>query len=176
MPKIPGGSLLSSVFAFVGSMVFGMVMVKLVDWLPVLKKIVPILAGLLDVVTTVTIWVVDALANVIDFGYKLVDKMNGWVKNVFGEEGAEKFTTFMTNLKDLISGFLVWKIIGQKIFESVVKNIKFAFNIAKGIVTNAFRVVNFLTGGAAGKALNVVKSGLGKVGGWIGKKTGLVLV
>ena len=79
----------------------------------------------------------------------------------------------MTNLKDLFTGFLVWKIIGQKIFDAVVKNIKFAFNVAKSIAVNAFRFVNFISGGTIGRGFQALGQGLSKVGGWIGKKTGL---
>ena len=173
MPKIPGKGLLDRIFGFIGTVVFGWLALKLVDWLPTLGKILPTLGRVADWFIGAGIWVVDALAGIIDFGYKLVDKMEGWVKNVFGEEGAEKFKTFMTNLKDLIAGFLVWKIIGQKIFAAVIKNIKFAFGIAKSIVVNAFRFVNFITGGLAQKGLTAVTQGLTRVGSWIGQKTGL---
>ena len=173
MPKLPGKGLLDKIFGFVSAIVFGWLALKLVDWMPTLQRILPTLGRVADWFISAGIWVVDALAGIIDFGYKLVDKMEGWVKNVFGEEGAEKFKTFMTNLKDLIAGFLVWKIIGKKIFESVVKNIKFAFNIAKSIVVNAFRLVNFITGGLAKKGLTAVTKGLTKVGTSIAKRTGL---
>ena len=173
MPKLPGKGLLDKIFGFVSTIVFGWLALKLVDWMPTLQRILPTLGRVADWFISAGIWVVDALAGIIDFGYKLVDKMEGWVKNVFGEEGAEKFKTFMTNLKDLISGFLVWKIIGQKIFAAVIKNIKFAFGIAKAIVVNAFKFVNFVTGGAAQKGLTAVTQGLTKVGSWIGKKTGI---
>ena len=173
MPKLPGKGLLDKIFGFVSTIVFGWLALKLVDWMPTLQRILPTLGRVADWIISAGIWVVDALAGIIDFGYKLVDKMEGWVKNVFGEEGAEKFKTFMTNLKDLISGFLVWKIIGQRIFAAVIKNIKFAFGIAKSIVVNAFKFVNFITGGAAQKGLTAVTQGLTKVGSWIGKKTGI---
>ena len=162
--KIPGKGLLDKMFGFLGEfLLFGITM-KLLDWLPTIQKILPILARVADWFIEAGIWIVDALAGVIDFGYKLVDKMEGWVKNVFGEEGAEKFKTFMTNLKDLISGFLVWKIIGQNIFKSVVKNIKFAFGIAKSIVANAWKVVNFITRGAAGRLAGAAGRGLSRLG------------
>ena len=164
MPKLPGKGLLDKIFGFVSTIVFGWLALKLVDWLPALGKILPTLGRVADWFISAGIWVVDALAGIIDFGYKLVDKMEGWVKNVFGEEGAEKFKTFMTNLKDLISGFLVWKIIGQNIFKSVVKNIKFAFGIAKSIVANAWKVVNFITRGAAGRLAGAAGRGLSRLG------------
>ena len=173
MPKMPGKGLLDSVFGFVGQLVFGMVMMKLVDFLPTIQKILPTLGRIVDWVIGAGIWVVDTLANFIDLGYKLVDGLEGMVRNIFGEEGAETFKTFMTNIKDLIQAFLIWKWVGKKIVTALVKNIKLAWSIAKGLVTNAFKIVNFLTGGRAQKGLTAVTKGLSKAGSWIGRKTGL---
>ncbi len=173
MPKMPGGGLVDKVFGFVGQLIFGTVMMKLVDFLPTIASILPTLGRIADFVISSGLFIVNVLGTFINWGYKLVDGMESMVKGIFGEEGAEKFKTFMTNVKDLISAFLVWKILGQKIVTALVKNIKFAFNIAKGIVTNAFKLVNFITGGAAQKGLTVVTKGLTKVGSWIGKKTGI---
>ena len=131
---MPGKGLLDSVFGFVGQLVFGMVMMKLVDFLPTLQRILPTLGKIADWIIGAGIWVVDTLATFINWGYKLVDGMESMVKGIFGEEGAEKFKTFMTNVKDLISAFLVWKLIGKKIVTALVKNIKLAWTIAKGIV------------------------------------------
>ena len=100
------------------------------------------------------------LTTLIHWGYKLVEMGRGLVKGVFGEEGAKKFDTFMGSIKNLIAGFLVWKIIGQKIFKAIVGNIKNAFNIIKGIFAKAGKILNFLTGGRAG---NLAKNILGKV-------------
>ena len=76
----------------------------------------------------------------------------------------------MTNVKDLIGAFLVWKLIGKKIFDAVIRNIKIAFNVAKSIVTNAFRLVNFITRGAAGKVAGAVGRGISRFGGRIASK------
>ncbi len=163
--KIPGKGLLDKMFGFLGEfLLFGITM-KLLDWLPTIQKILPILARVADWFIEAGIWIVDALAGVIDFGYKLVDKMEGWVKNVFGEEGAEKFTTFMTNLKNLFVGFLLWKIIGKKILTAVIKNIKFAFNLVKGIVGKFGRFINFLSGGTIGRGLQTLGRGIGNIAG-----------
>ncbi len=163
--KLPGKGIVDKIFGFIGTIVFGWLALKLVDWLPTLAKILPMLGAVVDWFVDVGGSILNAFATLIDWGYKLVDGMESMVKNIFGEEGAEKFKTFMTNIKDLIAAFLVWKIIGQKIFTAVIKNIKFAFGIAKGIIANAFKIVNFLTGGAAGKAVTAVTQGIGKIAG-----------
>ncbi len=173
MPKMPGKGILDTVFGFVSQLIFGTVMIKLMDFLPTIQKILPTLGKIADGAIWLGGIILETMVNLIHWGYKLVDGMGNMVKGLFGEEGAEKFKTFMTNVKDLITGFLVWKLIGQKIFKAVVANIKFAFNIAKSIVTNAFKLVNFLTGGLAGKAVNAVGKGLSRVGGAIGKRLGL---
>ena len=63
---------------------------------------------------------------------------------IFGEEGAEKFRTFMENLKNLINSFLIWKVIGEKIFKSVIKNIKNAFKLVKGFIKSWANLVSKL--------------------------------
>ncbi len=173
MPKMPGGGLVDKVFGFVGSMIFGVVMIKLVDFLPTLTWILPILGRVADWFISAGLFAVNVLGTFINWGYKLVDGMENMVKGIFGEEGAETFKTFMTNIKDLIAAFLVWKWVGKKIVTALVKNIKLAWTIAKGIVANAFKVVNFLTGGAAQKGLTAVTKGLTKIGTSIAKRTGL---
>ena len=65
----------------------------------------------------------------------------------------------MTNIKDLIQGFLLWKIIGEKIFKALVQNIKNTFNVIKGIFEKAGKFLNWLTRGKAG---NLAKNVLGK--------------
>ena len=79
----------------------------------------------------------------------------------------------MGSIKNLIAGFLVWKIIGQKIFKAIVGNIKNAFNIIKGIFAKAGKILNFLTGGRAGNlAKNILGKGKNLVGG-IGRRLGV---
>ena len=139
--KIPGvgkaKSLIGSIVKFITTIFLGYWAVRLVDWLPKIAKWAPVLGKWIDTGLDALGWVVDGLSTVIKLGYDFVGKMEGWVKNVFGEEGAEKFRTFMGNLKDLIAGFLVWKIIGEKIFKAIVGAIK---NVWKTI-TKAIRTV-----------------------------------
>ena len=134
---IPGKSLLSKVFGFFTTMMFGWLAVRLVDWMPKLVKILKPLAIAADWVVDKAVLAIDFLAGVIDFGYKLVDGMESWVKDTFGEEGAEKFRTFMGNLKDLVSAFLVWKLIGEKIFNSIINSIRTVWRT----VTRAIRTI-----------------------------------
>ena len=171
--KLPGKGLLSSIMDFVINIAFGWIAVRLVKFAPQIAKILPFLGKIADFMVDGALLIITGLGTLIHWGYKLVEIGQGLVKGVFGEEGAKKFDTFMGNIKNLISGFLVWKIIGQKIFKAIVGNIKNAFNIIKGIFAKAGKVLNFLTGGRAGNlAKNVLGKG-GKLLGNIGRRLGV---
>ena len=157
--NLPGKGLISSIMDFITNIVFGWVAVRLVKFAPQLAKILPFLGKIADFMVDGALLVITGLTTLIHWGYKLVEMGRGLVKGVFGEEGAKKFDTFMGSIKNLIAGFLVWKIIGQKIFKAIVGNIKNAFNIIKGIFAKAGKILNFLTGGRAG---NLAKNILGK--------------
>ena len=157
--NLPGKGLLSSIMDFVINIAFGWIAVRLLKFGPQLAKILPFLGKIADFMVDGALLVITGLTTLIHWGYKLVEMGRGLVKGVFGEEGAKKFDTFMGSIKNLIAGFLVWKIIGQKIFKAIVGNLKNAFNIIKGIFAKAGKILNFLTGGRAG---NLAKNILGK--------------
>jgi len=171
--KMPGKGILGSIMDFFANILFGWVMVRLVEWGPKLKGLIMFLGKAADFLLNFAGFILNGLVTLVDWGYKLVDMGRGLVKGVFGEEGAKKFDTFMTNVKDLIQGFLLWKIIGEKIFKALVQNIKNTFNVIKGIFEKAGKFLNWLTRGKAGNlAKNVLGKGknlLGKIGKFGGK-------
>ena len=114
--------------------------------------------------------ILDGLTWFIDKAYVLYDAATGWIKNVIGEEGAKKFDIFMGNLKKLIQGFLVWKIIGEKIFKAIISSIKNTWKIIKGAFVRAFKIAK-----AALKAVWNLASkipGVKQAGGWLVKQAG----
>ena len=171
--KMPGKGFLGSIMDFFANILFGWVMVRLVEWGPKLKGLIMFLGKAADFLLNFAGFILNGLVTLVDWGYKLVDMGRSLVKGVFGEEGAKKFDTFMTNIKDLIQGFLLWKIIGEKIFKALVQNIKNTFNVIKGIFEKAGKFLNWLTRGKAGNlAKNVLGKGknlLGKIGKFGGK-------
>ena len=140
---------------FFQSVVLGYVTIQLLPLLPQLLKFVKGLSGVVDWFLDIGLGLLTGLTTLVDWGYKLYDMGMGALKNAIGEEGAEKLTSFMGGLKDLISGFLVWKIIGQKILTSVVKTITRAFRIAKVILKKAIRFARRFLKNAGGFVKNV---------------------
>ena len=145
--KIPGVGLLSGIFGFITKFLYGIVIMKLIEFLPKLKGLLGVLKGagkVFNFLLSGAGFIVDALAGFVDFGYKLVDGAERIVGKIFGEEGAKKFKTFMENLTNLVNAFLVWKIIGRKIFTQVIKNIKNAFKLVRGFIRRGAQLVTKL--------------------------------
>ena len=177
--KIPGAGLLSGIFGFITKFIYGIVIMKLIEFAPQLKKVLGIFKlaqPLFNVITGVAGGLFDLLATFVDFGYKIADGAEQLVTKIFGEEGAEKFRTFMENVKNLINAFIIWKVIGEKIFKSVIKNIKNAFKLVKNFIKRGLNLAsklfpNIAKGATklfqAGKGL--VTKGLTKVGGFAAK-------
>ena len=186
--KVPGVGLLDGIFGFITKFIYGIVIMKLIEFLPKLKGLLGILKGAGKVFNFIISGVgviLDALIGAVDFGYKLVDGAEKIVGKIFGEEGAEKFRTFIKNFTTLINSFLIFKILKAKVFDAIVRNIKNAFKIAKNIIKTAGKIAaklfpNLAKGAGkifqAGKGL--VSKGVAKVGGFaakiFGKAAGVV--
>ena len=180
--KVPGAGLLSGIFGFITKFLYGIVIMKLIEFAPQLKKVIglfkmatPLLFGKFGLFT-VAGGFLDGLASFIDFGYKLVDGAERIVGKIFGEEGAEKFRTFMENLKNLISGFIVFKVIKAKIIDVFIRRIKSAFKLVKGFINRGAKLVTKLfpqLGKLGSKLVTGAKGlftkGASKVGGFAAK-------
>ena len=186
--KIPGAkaaqSLLGKMFNFIGTILLGWVLVRWEKWLPKLLKVAKWLAIGADWILDKAGKILNVLAGVIDAGYKFIDKLKGWVSNIYGEEGLKKFTTFLGNLKDLVTGFMLWKMFGEKIFKAMVEGIKLLWKAVTQGIRKAWVVVRRMIGRhariflkniaskvasgarAVGRGiLNVGKSAVSRVGG-----------
>ena len=149
---------------FFQTIVLGYVTIQLLPLLPGLLKFVQGLSSFIGFMADLGLGLLTGLTTLIDWGYKLYDMGMGALKNAVGEEGAKKIESFMGVLKDLVNGFLVWKIIGQKILTSVVKTITRAFRIAKVILKKSIRYARRFLKNAGGFVKNVGSKAL-KVGG-----------
>ena len=167
--KLPGKSILEKIFGFFGAVILGRIAMLAVDWLPKLLPIIDTLGKWADNVVKWSGMLLDGLTRFIDWSYKLYDSAVGWIKDNIGEEGAEKFQTFMGNVKELVKAFLVWKLIGEKIFKAIVSSIKNVWGVVKGAITRAFKLakgalnlawkgINKLTGGGASKLVKSIAS------------------
>ena len=112
--KVPGAGLLSGIFGFITKFIYGIVIMKLIEFAPKLKGLLGFLKKsqiVFDYLIGGVGFILDALIGFVDFGYKLVDGAEKLVGKIFGEEGAEKFRTFIKNFTTLINSFLIFKIL-----------------------------------------------------------------
>ena len=175
--KLPGTGFVSNVMDGILKVLLGMVVVKALDWLknPAVMKFIKWAAVVGKVILDVAGWVLVGFVNLVDWGYKLYDGAAEWIKNNVGEEALEKFKTFTGNLKNLINGFFVWKLLGEKIFKSIVSQAKFLFNAIRTIIRTAFNIARnalkqgarFLNWVTRGRAGNLAKNILGKGKGFL---------
>ena len=186
--KVPGVGLLDGIFGFITKFIYGIVIMKLIEFLPKLKGLLGALkkAGkVFDVIIDFGGKALNLLTTAVDFGYKLVDGAEQLVGKIFGEEGAEKFKTFTKNFTTLINSFFVFKLLKAKVFDVIVRSIKNAFKFAKNIIKNAAKFVTKLfpqLGKVGSKILSagrgLVTKGLAKVGGFaakiFGKASGVI--
>ena len=175
--KLPGTGFVSNVMDGILKVLLGMVVVKALDWLknPAVMKFIKWAAVVGKVILDVAGWVLVGFVNLVDWGYKLYDGAAEWIKNNVGEEALEKFKTFTGNLKNLINGFIAWKLVGEKIFKSIVSQAKFLFNAIRTIIRTAFNIARnalkqgarFLNWVTRGRAGNLAKNILGKGKGFL---------
>ena len=177
--KIPGAGLLSGIFGFITKFIYGVVIMKLIDFLPKLKGVLNLFKAaqpLFNLITNLVGGAFDLLVTFVDFGYKIADGAEKLVGKIFGEEGAEKFKTFMENVRNLINGAIVFKVIYETIIKNVIKNIKNAFKLVKNFIKRGLNLAsklfpNIAKGATklfqAGKGL--VSKGIAKVGGFAAK-------
>ena len=173
--KVPGVGLLSGVFGFITKFIYGIVIMKLIEFAPQLKKVLGIFKlaqPLFNVITGVAGGLFDLLATFVDFGYKIADGAEKLVTKIFGEEGAEKFRTFMENVRNLINGAIVFKVIYEKIIKKVIQNIKNAFKLVKNFIKRGLKLASKLFPNVAKGATKLLQAGKGLVGKGVAKVGG----
>jgi len=189
--KVPKIGLLDGIFGFITKFLFGALIMKLIDFAnsPLVKGILSVVAMVGKAILETVGFLFNAFTSLVDFGYKLVSGAERIVGKIFGEEGAKKFATFMENIKPLLNAFLVWKIIGKKIFTAIISKIRNAFKLVKNIFKTAGKVFAKLfpnlakgIGKVGSKILSagkgLVSKGIAKVGGFaakiFGKASGVI--
>jgi hypothetical protein len=189
--KVPGVGLLSGIFGFLTKFIFGIAIMKLIDLAdsPAVKGIISAIKVVGNFFTKIVFPVagglLDGLISFVDLAYKITDGAEKIVKNIFGEEGAEKFRTFMENFKTLINSFVIFKIIKGKFGEAIARNIKNAFKLVKNFIKNSAKLVTkiFPQVGKVGSKLltagkGLLSKGVSKVGGFaakiFGKASGVI--
>ena len=190
MPKVPGTGIFGAIWKFISTIILGRLFMIFFDNLPKLMPILKFMAVTADVILNIVGFLLNIGMTLIDWGYKLIGGVSDWVGETFGKNVQKGFDALLGAVTGLINAFLVWKIIGQKLFEGLVQRIKDIFNIAKQVIQRAVKfakaAIQWAKGAIswakniaskAGKFLsNIpgVKNLLGKAGNLFNKGKGLL--
>ena len=110
MPKVPGtGGIFGWIKNFLGNILMGLFLMKMVDNVGMLKGIFTAVKGITDFIADVGIKLVDGLATFVDWGYKAYDATKGFLAN-FGVK-PELFDQFSGALSGLIDALIIGSVI-----------------------------------------------------------------
>ena len=94
---------LDGLIKFINDVLMGWLLVRMVDFLPQLQKILPLLGGALDFLTSTVLGIVNALGTFLMWGDKAISGSRGFVKNIFGEKGAKAFDAIVGTIGNLFN-------------------------------------------------------------------------
>ena len=88
---------------FFGTVLFGWLALRLIDWLPKLMPLLRTLGSIAEWLLNAGGVILAGLVNFIDWGYKAVEATETWIGDKFGEDAAAKFESFMTGLTKVMN-------------------------------------------------------------------------
>ena len=94
---------LDGLIKFINDVLMGWLLVRMIDWLPHLKKILPILGGALDFLTSTVLGIVNVLGTFLMWGDKVISGSRNFVQNIFGEKGAKVFDAIVGTIGNLFN-------------------------------------------------------------------------
>ena len=101
-PKIPGTGMFDWIKNFISNIILGYFAYRLIDHLPKMIEFVKFIGPATDFLIDLGGKLLNGLVTFIDWGYKAYDATKGFMKNLFGDDGAKKFD----QLAGLLNQFL----------------------------------------------------------------------
>ena len=88
---------------FFGTVLFGWLALRLIDWLPKLMPLLKTLGSIAEWLLNAGGVILAGLVNFIDWGYKAVEATEKWIGDKFGPDAAAKFESFMSGLTKVMN-------------------------------------------------------------------------
>ena len=101
--KLPGRKFLNKAKDWIMNLLFGWLVLQLINFLPQLAKILPAIGKAVDFLFEWGGKILNALVTVVDWGYKAYDWTRGKIGDLFGEKGLEIFDSTMKSFNILIN-------------------------------------------------------------------------
>ena len=110
--KIPKMGFLDTVKNFLGTIIIGRLLVLLVDLAPKIAEFIKFISPVATFIGDVVSGLADKLVTAITFGYKVKEKVEEVTKNLFGDEGLDKFKQFQGHFTKFMNLALIALMIG----------------------------------------------------------------
>ena len=104
MPKI---GFLDRMKNFIKNVLLGFILVRLVEFAPILQKIIPVIAGVIEFVSDVFLGIIDGLGTFLDWGFTAWESSRQKLKEWGGEEAIERFDELGDALGNLFNAFAI---------------------------------------------------------------------
>ena len=137
--------------AFFLNTLLGFITVRLLPFMDKMAPVIKLLVGIGEWALKIAGWAFNVLVTAIDWAYKLYEGGRKWVGDTFGEQALVWFDKLSGALNTLINGFLIWKLVGERIFQAAIGAIRSAWKFAANIVKQTGRLLNWASGGRLGK-------------------------
>ena len=92
---------------FIKNVLLGFILTRLVEFAPILQKIVPLLGGAIDFMTDFAIGLVNALGTFLKWGFDAYEKTEKFIEDIGGEDAVKEFNKFTSTLERFLNLALI---------------------------------------------------------------------
>ena len=105
--KLPKIGFFDRIKNFIKNVLLGFILTRLVEFAPILQKIVPLLGGAIDFMTDFAIGLVDALGTFLKWGFDAYEKTEKFIEDIGGEDAEKEFNEFTSTLERFLNLALI---------------------------------------------------------------------
>ena len=105
--KLPKIGFFDRIKNFIKNVLLGFILTRLVEFAPILQKIVPLLAGAIEFMTDFAIGLVDALGTFLKWGFDAYEKTEKFIEDIGGEDAVKEFNKFTSTLERFLNLALI---------------------------------------------------------------------
>jgi len=104
MPKI---GFLDRMKNFIKNVLLGFILVRLVEFAPILQKIIPVIAGVVEFISNVFLGIIDGLGTFLNWGFTAWESSEKKLKEWGGDEAITRFNALGDALGNLFNAILI---------------------------------------------------------------------
>ena len=120
MPKI---GFLDRMKNFIKNVLLGFILVRLVEFAPILQKIIPVIAGITEFISDVFIGIIDGLGTFLDWGFTAWESSEQKLKEWGGDEAVARLNELGDTLGDLFNAIAIVGMVTARMSPKGTKNL-----------------------------------------------------